>query len=87
MVVLNRCARRMNSPEPFLIMPTSCTGPLQSSVEGDSWAQIGQYTAPKTYGFENAAGESFGLDGCNRLSFEPSMTSRPTGSRRAPPPV
>ena len=24
-------------PQPFLIMPTSCTGPLQTSVEGDSW--------------------------------------------------
>ena len=33
-------------PQPLLIMPTSCTGPLHTTVEADSWAQIGQFTAP-----------------------------------------
>jgi hypothetical protein len=66
---------------PFLSMPTSCTGPLQSTVLGDAWAHPGSFTAP----FEATSQPS--LDGCNRLPFEPSIrvasntreASTPTG--------
>jgi hypothetical protein len=72
-------------PQPFLIMPTSCTGPLQTSVAGDSWSEIGQYTAPKQYTFSNLAGEPVAQDGCNRLNFEPSISVAPDGQQASTP--
>ena len=72
-------------PQPFLMLPTSCTGPLQTSVEADSWAQVGQYTAPKQYAAQNLAGEPYGQDGCNRLNFEPSIKVAPDGQAGSTP--
>ncbi len=72
-------------PQPFLIMPTSCTGALQTSVEGDSWAQAGQFTAPKDYTFQNNAGQPVAQDGCNRLNFEPSISVAPDGQQASTP--
>jgi hypothetical protein len=66
-------------PQPFLIMPTSCTGPLQTSVVGESWSNIGHSTQPKVYTFSNGAGEPVEQDGCNRLSFDPSISVAPDG--------
>jgi hypothetical protein len=48
-------------PQPFLIMPTSCTGPLQTSMEADSWERVGQFTEPTEYTFQNIEGEPYGL--------------------------
>lgn len=73
------------SPQPFLIMPTSCTGPLQSSVEGDSWEDIGEFAARKEYLSANLAGEPFGQDGCNKLNFEPSITVAPDSREGSEP--
>ncbi len=72
-------------PQPFLILPTSCTGPLQTNVEGDSWSAPGQFTAPKQYTFANLAGEPYTQDGCNRLSFEPSIQVAPDGANASTP--
>ena len=70
---------------PFLIMPPSCTGPLQTSVEGDPWSAIGQFTAPKSYTFQNAFGEPIGQDGCNQLPFSPSISVAPDGQQGSSP--
>ncbi len=72
-------------PQPFLIMPTSCTGPLSTTVEGDSWEAIGQYTSPKQYTFANDAGEPFAEDGCDHLSFEPSIRVAADGQQASTP--
>ncbi|MGA9874323.1 MAG: hypothetical protein WBQ21_00755 [Solirubrobacteraceae bacterium] len=72
-------------PQPLLIMPTSCLGPLHTSVEADSWSQIGDFTAPFEYTFQNSADEPFGEDGCNRLSFEPSVSLTPDGQQASTP--
>ena len=72
-------------PQPFVIMPTSCNGPLQSSVQGDSWSEIGKLSPPKMYTFANSAGEPFGEDGCNRLNFEPSIVVAPDGQNASTP--
>jgi uncharacterized repeat protein (TIGR01451 family) len=72
-------------PQPFLIMPTSCTGPLQSTVSGDSWEAIGQYAPPKLYTFANGSGEPVAQDGCNQLSFEPSIKVTPDGQQASTP--
>ncbi len=73
------------TPQPFLIQPTSCTGPLHTTLETDPWTAPGQYTAPKDYTFQNSAGEPYGLDGCNRLSFEPSISVAPDGQEASTP--
>ncbi len=70
---------------PFLILPTSCTGPLRTSLEADPWAEPGQFTEPKPYTFTNSLGESYGLDGCNRLNFEPSISVAPDGQQASTP--
>jgi hypothetical protein len=72
-------------PQPLLIMPTSCTGPMSSTIEADSWLEPGQFTAPKSYTFSNSAGEPVGQDGCNRLNFEPSISVAPDGQEASTP--
>jgi uncharacterized repeat protein (TIGR01451 family) len=72
-------------PQPLLVLPTSCVGPPRTSVEGDSWEHIGAYSAPKEYVFANLVGEQYGLDGCNRLSFEPAVSLTPDGQQASAP--
>jgi hypothetical protein len=61
-------ALAQTSPPPFLSLPMSCTGPLQTTVQGDSWTQKGVFTTPLAPPFEPS------MDGCNRLPFEPSIS-------------
>ncbi len=70
--------------QPFLVLPTSCTGPLRTSMEADSWEQPGKF-ATTEYTSANVAGEPYGLDGCNRLSFEPSIEVAPDGQAGSSP--
>jgi hypothetical protein len=77
-------------PQPFLIMPTSCNGPLRTSVEGESWEQAdneppGRFTAPTEYAFSNSMGVPISQDGCNRLNFEPSLSVAPDGEDASTP--
>ncbi|HEY1690306.1 MAG TPA: hypothetical protein VGF95_15735 [Solirubrobacteraceae bacterium] len=61
-------------PQPLLVMPTSCTGPMQTTVETASWKE------PKhllTYGPSVALPA---LDGCNKLNFEPEVKITPSGT-------
>ncbi|HEY5045043.1 MAG TPA: hypothetical protein VII53_04230 [Solirubrobacteraceae bacterium] len=71
--------------QPFLVMPTSCTGPLRTSMEADLWSQPGQFTAPKEYVFQNSEGEPLAQNGCNRLNFEPSISVSPDGTQGSSP--
>jgi hypothetical protein len=66
-------------PPPFLVLPTSCTGPLQTSVEADSWSAPGVFTEPL-----GALGEP-ALDGCNRLPFSSSISVVPDGQAGSTP--
>jgi hypothetical protein len=72
-------------PRPLLIMPTSCLGPLHTSVTGDSWEKLGVFTEPYDYAFSNLAGEPYGLDGCDRLNFDPSISVAPDGQQGSTP--
>jgi hypothetical protein len=72
-------------PQPFLIMPTSCNGALHTSVEGDSWAEPARFTTPKEYTFSNGEGEPIPQDGCNQLSFEPSISVAPDSQNASTP--
>jgi hypothetical protein len=51
---------QVSSPPPFLSLPTSCTGQLESTVEGDSWD--GQLIAP-------VKATMPGMDSCGSLQF------------------
>ncbi|HEX3392064.1 MAG TPA: hypothetical protein VHS55_05850 [Solirubrobacteraceae bacterium] len=64
-----------NQPPPFLSLPTACTGPMPTSVQADSWAEPkpAHPTSPPLFG-EYTMG---GLDGCNRLQFNPEIGVAP----------
>ncbi len=66
------------SPAPFLSMPTSCEGPLVTSIEAASWLE--PHNVLSTPGAPMQA-----LDGCNRLSFEPSIRTTPDGGDGSTP--
>jgi hypothetical protein len=76
-------------PQPLIIMPTSCTGPLHTTIEADSWSDPGVFAPPGEYtsktGSGGEDGEPYGLDGCNRLSFEPSVKLTPDGQEGSTP--
>jgi hypothetical protein len=62
------------TPPPFLIMPTSCEAPFQSTLRGDSWPY-------EEHGSETAAPFKYELPykltGCNHLPFSPSISVTP----------
>ncbi len=66
-------------PPSLLTMPTSCNGPLQDSLEADSWTERGHFV-------HVLPGEPLqSLDGCNRLPFSPTMSTEPTTDRASAP--
>ncbi len=74
------CAHTETTQPPSLLtMPTSCTGPLQSSVETDSWTKRGAFVHVQTDEPLQA------LDGCNRLPFSPTVSAEPTTDRASAP--
>jgi hypothetical protein len=66
-------------PPPLLTLPTSCTGPLRTTIETDSWSRPGEFTAPLGAPFEPS------LDGCNRLPFGASINVAPDGQAASTP--
>jgi hypothetical protein len=68
-----------NSPPPLLSMPTSCTGPLQTSMEAASWAQPGVFQSL------GSTEPLPAMDGCNRLPFTPSLTVTPDSTQASKP--
>ena len=72
-------------PQPLLIMPTVCAGAPHTTVEADSWSEIGKFTAPFEYTFQNGAGEPVSEDGCDKLNFDPSIGVSPDGQQASSP--
>jgi hypothetical protein len=68
-------------PPAFLSMPTSCTGPMSSTVVGDSWKQPLPLDALPVL----ATAELPALEGCNRLPFTPSINVTPDGNAASSP--
>jgi hypothetical protein len=65
------CPLGKTATPPFLSMPTSCTGPLQVSAQVDSWADPSEVLS-------TGLTETLpGMDGCNHLSFDPSISVAP----------
>jgi len=66
-------------PPPFLELPTSCNGPLQTTVEADSWQREGSFvSSAPTLPLPS-------LDGCNELPFSPSISVSPDGQAGSTP--
>ncbi len=70
-VQLNPCEEGAGVDAPFLSLPTSCSGPLVSVVEGDSWQQAGER---KAKGLREqlqvlAEDRTPGMAGCGSLQF------------------
>jgi hypothetical protein len=59
-------------PPALVRLPTSCTGPLQSSVQADSW-QAG--SEPETF---MPSEPLAALTGCTQVPFTPTITTEPT---------
>jgi hypothetical protein len=64
-----------------LTLPSACTGPLESSVRGDSWQE------PKATSEQPTLAKTTlpALDGCNRLPFNPSITVTPEKTSASTP--
>ena len=71
---------------PFLTLPTTCDGPggMRAVVQADSWSDPGVFREGEYTPFEGA-GERLGLDGCDRLPFDPSIQVAPDGSEGSTP--
>ena len=66
-------------PPALLTMPTACNGPMQTSMDADSWMQEGVFsTVPSSTPMA-------ALDGCNRLQFSPSIKVTPDGQAGSTP--
>jgi hypothetical protein len=64
-------------PVPFLTLPTSCTGPLRTTLRVYSVQEPGVAREASVLS-TNENEEPVGLDGCNQLQFEPSISAQPT---------
>jgi hypothetical protein len=72
-------ASEEGSPPPLLELPTSCTGPLQTSLEVNSWQEQGVFSSL-------AATQPLpALDGCDRVPFDPSIGIAPDGREASTP--
>ncbi len=73
-----------SSSLPLLTLPTSCATPWSPTVAGDSWPEP---TVEKggEYSLHDEYGHALGLSGCNRLTFEPSISVTTDGQAGSTP--
>ena len=64
------------APRPFLTLPTSCMGPLKTTVSVDSEENPGVFVSESGVS-SDGGGNPAGLAGCEKLPFEPSLTVTP----------
>jgi hypothetical protein len=72
------CANESN-PVPFLSLPTSCSGPLETTITVSSLEEPG---APRSQSVESLGDDHSpeGLQGCDRPPFDPSISAQPETS-------
>jgi hypothetical protein len=64
------------APKPLLTLPTSCGGPLTTTLRADTW-QNANTTAEMSYLSQDQTGVPAGYSGCERLGFGPSLSVAP----------
>jgi hypothetical protein len=74
-----------HQPPPFLTLPTSCAQPFKLTVEADPWASPGNFLPARESTLKDSNGQPLGLDGCNRLGFDPSISVAPDGQSASTP--
>jgi hypothetical protein len=71
------------TPKAFLTTPMDCAhGPMETTVVGESW--LGESDS-ETVLSHNDAGEPAGMEGCDRVPFEPSVNATPTNGTAETP--
>jgi hypothetical protein len=65
---------------PFVTLPSSCGGPLTTSLEADSWLEPGNFITNEYESTDLRTGEPVGITGCSQLAFEPTIESQATTS-------
>jgi hypothetical protein len=65
------------NPPPFLTLPTSCNGPLQTSAAAQSWLPGAGFLEPVAPAFTGPDAGTASLSGCESLPFTPAMTVQP----------
>jgi hypothetical protein len=63
-------------PRPFLTLPTSCGGPLKTTIRVDGLNSPGVFHEASAFSLDNA-GQPAGLNGCERVPFAPTVTAQP----------
>jgi hypothetical protein len=71
------CPSSGGSGKAFLTMPSACSGPIEVHAEVDSWLTPGTFVerAVQTTDLE---GNPVGVEGCNAVGFEPTISSTAT---------
>ncbi len=60
----------------LLIQPTSCSGPLTTTIEADDWQNPGNFLKD-SFESHDQNGNPVGNNGCSVLDFSPSLTAQP----------
>lgn len=65
----------------FLTNPTACDGPLTSTLSVDTWQNPGSFTSASFVSHDNSPQENpLGIEGCDKLAFEPTIKVAPDTS-------
>ena len=77
----------VNIPEvSFLRLPTSCTGPLSTMFQADSWQHPGAWFEESVQTHDSSEPPSpLGMTGCAKLGFSPTTTAQPTSEAAQSP--
>jgi len=72
---------------PFITLPTSCTGPLTTIFQVDSWQNPGAFTEPLIAETHDDAEppSPLGTYGCAQLPFHPTIAAQPTAKAAESP--
>jgi len=65
------------APKPFLSLPTSCVGPVETPLTLTSW-QGGEASSSFLSHDNGEPPTQIGADGCNAVDFSPTLQARPT---------
>jgi hypothetical protein len=73
------------SNRPFLTLPRSCSGPLTTTFEADSWQNPAIPFPFKESVLTHDGAEPIGMTGCSILGFTPKISAQPTNTSAESP--